>query len=204
VPTTWTPEELQEVLARATPIVRTFLHGLAVHGSATTEDLGVHHAAAAIGNRYAKSRGKEPLFTSAKDGTTGKGVYTIEPKYRDDVARILAGLPNEAPAAAAPVKRGPGRPRKVEAGPTAPKRGPGRPRKIDVAMESLVGMPAPARTKTRTKPARASDAITLPFGVIPDVTFWLQLVAMANEAVRRGKMLRFVSDGREVRIELGC
>jgi len=35
------------------------------------------------------------------------------------------------------------------------------------------------------------------------VNFWLQLVAMANEAVRRGTALRFVSDGREVRIEVG-
>jgi hypothetical protein len=202
MPTTWTPDELQDVLAHATPIVRTFLHGLAVHGSATTEEIGVHHMAAAIGQRYAKSRGKEALFTSAKDGTTGKSVYTIDAKYRDDVARILAGLPNEAPAASAPPKQGPGRPRKAEAEPTAPKRGPGRPRKIDVAMESLVGTSVPARMTATAKATRAADAITLPYGVIPDVNFWLQLVAMANDAVRRRTTVRFVSDGKDVTIEV--
>jgi hypothetical protein len=203
VPATWTSNELQDVLAHATPIVRTFLHGLAVHGSGTTRELGVQHMAASIAQGYAKARGKEALFTSAKDGTTGKRVYTIEAKYRDDVARILSGVPTEAPAAAAQApKRGPGRPRKVEAEPTAPKRGPGRPRKIDVAMESLVGTPTPAQTKSTRKAKRASDSIALPFGVIPDVNFWLQLVAMANEAVRRGKTIRFISDGRDVKIAI--
>jgi hypothetical protein len=193
VAATWSKDELHDVLAHATPIVRTFLHGLVAHGSATTDEIGVSHMAPVIGLRYAKHRGKEPLYRSAKDGTTGKTVFTIEAKYRDDVARILAGLPNEAPA---PPKRGPGRPPKN--GVVAPKRGPGRPRKIDVAVESLIGPPAPARTKAR----READSITLPFGVIPDVQFWLQLVAMANEAVRRGKLLRFVSDGQDVTIEV--
>jgi len=164
VPTTWTPDELQDVLAHATPIVRTFLHGLAVNGSATTEEIGVHHAAAAIGNRYAKSRGKELLFTSAKDGTTGKAVYTIASAYRDDVARILAGLPNDASATPL-VKRGPGRPRKVETEAATPKRRPGRPRKIDVTMESLVGCQhrrGRRRARSRRAPRMRSPCPTAP------------------------------------------
>ncbi|MBI1852281.1 MAG: hypothetical protein HYR85_18215 [Planctomycetes bacterium] len=158
----------------------------------------MQHMVAAIAQGYAKARGKEPLFTSAKDGTTGKRVYTIEAKYREDVARILAELPSEPAAPPAP-KRGPGRPRKAEMEPTAPKRGPGRPRKIDVAVENLIGIPAP-RYAAAAK--RTGESITLPFAKIPDLEFWMQLVAMANEAVRRGKLIRFVSDGKDVTIEV--
>ena len=95
VPTSWSKDELQDILEHATPIVRKFLKGLADRGAATIDELGVSHMAAAIGSRYAKHRGKEPLYKSAKDGTTGKSVFTIEPKYREDIARILAELPDQ-------------------------------------------------------------------------------------------------------------
>ncbi|MBI1850308.1 MAG: hypothetical protein HYR85_08190 [Planctomycetes bacterium] len=157
----------------------------------------MQHMVAANAQGYAKARGKEPLFTSAKDGTTGKRVYTIEAKYRENVARILAGLPKEPVASEVP-KRRPGRPRKIEAEPTPapPKRGPGRPRKIDIAVENLIGRTVSPRTN------RKSDSITLPFAKIPDLEFWMKLVALANEAVRRGRPIRFISDGKDVTIEV--
>ncbi len=194
---TWSRIELQEILAHATPIVRAFLKGLADRGSATVDEIGVHHMAPVIGIRYAKHRGKEPLYRSVKDESTGKSVFTIEPKYRDDVASILAELPDQ-PAEVAPMKRRPGRPRKAEA--AAPKRGPGRQRKLDLAVESLIGHSSPPKTSAASR--RKNNSITIPFGAIPDVQFWMQLVAMANEAVRRGRHIRFVSDGLDVRIEM--
>ncbi|MBI3843233.1 MAG: hypothetical protein HY292_01215 [Planctomycetes bacterium] len=181
MPSSWSKDELRDVLAHATPIVRTFLHGLAVHGSGTTRELGVQHMVAAIAQGYAKARGN----------------YTIEAKYRENVARILAGLPKEPVASEVP-KRRPGRPRKIEAEPTPapPKRGPGRPRKIDIAVENLIGRTVSPRTN------RKSDSITLPFAKIPDLEFWMKLVALANEAVRRGRPIRFISDGKDVTIEV--
>jgi hypothetical protein len=196
----WTKDELQQLLVHATPIVRKFLKGLAARGSATAEEIGVHHMAAAIGYRYAKSRGKDPLYATRKDAATKLSVFTIDPKYRAQIASFLANF--KEPAKVEQPKRGPGRPRKTEVAGVV-KRGPGRPRKTEVVAAAA----EPARRRGRPPKAvsagagRVNGVVTLPSDAIENWSFWTQLVAFANHAAQQGKSLRITTDGIDVKVE---
>lgn len=206
----WSEGELQDLLARATPIVRQFLKGLAKKGTASAEDVGVSHLAPVIGLRYTKSRRKEPLYSSEKSAATGKSVFTIAPRYRRRIATFLAtfkapppqpkrtlGRPRRIVAGPAP-RRGPGRPRKTE---MTPRRGPGRPRKL--AVETMVASrhrrrhPRSAAIGT---PGRTNGSFTLPAEALQGWSLWADLVAFANRAKKGGGSLVLKTDGQTVQL----
>jgi hypothetical protein len=137
----WSKDELEQILAHATPIVRRFLKGLADKGSATADEIGVPKVASAIGYRYARARQKEPLYSSERDVTTGKSVFKIDPKYRQEILDFLAAF--QEPAA-------------------PPGRRPGRARRADGPAGRSPASPARADVRRRAGPRRAEAAATIP------------------------------------------
>lgn len=187
----WSTEELEQLLMSATPIVQKFLRGLSAKGTATAEQIGVHHMAPVIGLRYTRSRGKEPLYSSAKDAA-GYSVFTISPKYRADISKFMAAH-RVIPKPAAPPKRPVGRPRKADGNGTAQ------------SSSSGAGRPAGAGSqRSKRAPGRRSttdgDRFELPSDALRDWPLWAEFVAFANAVSRRGGGLVLETDGASVHV----
>ena len=188
----WSGHEPENLFTGAGPLIRRFLKGLSAKRSATIEQLGVHHMAAALTQKMAKKRGREALYSSVKNGR--KSVYRIVPRYRSRISKFLAGF--REPKAA---KRGPGRPRKIEAQ-AGPKRGPGRPRKVVPELPTARRRGRPLKVAA-PPPGRKNDFVVLPSDAMKNWSFWTQLVVMANEAVRRRSHLVLETDGFIVKVK---
>lgn len=198
----WSKDDLEKLMISATPIVQKFLRGLSAKGTATAEQLGVHHMAPVIGLRYSKSRGKEPLYSSKKDPKTGHSVFMMSPKYKSDIAKFMSTH------------------RVIPRPPAQPKRPVGRPRKNAIPEHTAARSAAATRSwrksATRTAaaatvgksvrrgpgrfPRSASGSFTLPSNALREWTFWTELVAFANSATKRGAGLLLETDGASVQV----
>jgi hypothetical protein len=204
---TWTKDEIEQALTQVGGLVRRFLKGLTVKGSANVSELGVHHMAVALAQKAAQERKKEPLVSTEKDPESGRSVFSIDPRYRKTIASFLASFhePPETPRARRRRERAPAAAGRRRAGPAgtaaAPRRRSGRPRKAEAA--SL--RPAARRRRRKAAPSapgRADGFVRLPEDAATNWSFWAELVAFANEAAERGRTLRVTTDGSEVRLEV--
>jgi hypothetical protein len=168
---TWSRAELEDALARAGSLVRRFLKGLTERESATIEQLHVHHMAAALTQKVASERSKEPLYRSAKD-ESGKSVFTIESRYRRPIADFLSSFDESVD----------GVPRR--------RRSTRREKPLASAGEPL----------SRRALGRQNGCVQLPPDAMENWGFWAQLVSFLNEAGKQGRSIRLTTDGVEIKI----